>query len=200
MRNYTMLLICLILNTALQAQNKKSITHEAMTMMKRVSAPEVSPDGKWIIFSVTEPSYNEKEVVNDLWIVAADGKTKPRRLTFGKGSESGFKWSPDGRQIAFSAKREDDEAAQVYLLDFAEGGEAQRFSNISIGAASPQWSRDGNGNPTFSPDGKYLFCMVVAATQNQIYRLPKLVRFNWPSLSNRTLWLLHLIESSPTIL
>lgn len=143
MRSYFLLLPLLLVATLLGAQSKKPITHEAMTLMKRVGAPEVSPDGKWVVFSVTEPSYNEKEVVNDLWMVAADGQTAPRRITFGKGAESGYKWSPDGRQIAFTAKREEDEAAQVYLINVVEGGEAQRLTNISIGAAAPQWSDDG---------------------------------------------------------
>ena len=321
MRSYCMLLLLLVGTLTVTAQTKKAITHEAMTAMKRVGTPELSPDGKWVVFSLTEPSYTEKDVVNDLWIVAADGKTPPRRLTFGKGAESGYKWSPDGRQIAFSAKREEDEAAQVYVLNIAEGGEAQRFSNLSIGAGSPQWSPNGkmllysnkvypgqftdsankkiaeerkkvkynarvytsfpirnwdvwldekqthvfvqstdsgavpkdifsgvsiatksgfafsgsitwapNGqevvftattefgtgaikdpvsllyrlplsggdavqlvednftysNPQFAPDGKYLFCLAAAENNNQVYNLPKLVRFDWPSMTNRT--------------
>ena len=125
------------------AQVKKPITHETMWMMKRVGAPEISPDGKWVVFSVTEPSYNEKEVVSDLWIVPADGSSKARKLTFGKASESGYKWSPDSKYIAFTAKREEDEVPQIYTMNIREGGEAQRFSNISTGAASPQWSPDG---------------------------------------------------------
>lgn len=135
--------LCISVISFVNAQVKKPITHESMWMMKRVGAPEVSPDGKWVVFSVTEPSYNEKEIVSDLWIVAADGSSKPRKLTFGKGSESGYKWSPDSRYIAFAAKRDEDEVPQVYIMNIKEGGEAQRFSNISTGAGSPQWSPDG---------------------------------------------------------
>jgi len=303
------------------AQVKKAITHESMWMMKRVGAPEVSPDGKWIVFSVTEPSYVDKDVISDLWIVPADGSIKPRKLTFGKASESGYKWSPDSKYIAFAAKREEDEVPQVYIMNIREGGEAQRFSNISTGAGSPQWSpngkmilftnkvfpgnftdsankktaeerkklkynarvytsfpirnwdqwiddkqthafvqsiepgstardiftnvsasvkegfafngsiswapdnqsvifsattdftsgafqdptshlyklsinggdavqltNDGNdyGNPSFSADGKYLFCMSSANNNNKVYNLSKLTRYDWPSLSNKT--------------
>ena len=88
---------------------KKPITHESMWLMKRVGAPAVSPDGKWAVFSVTEPSYDPKEQVSDLWLVATDGGGQPRRLTATKAGESGAAWSPDSRKIAFSAKREGDD-------------------------------------------------------------------------------------------
>ena len=126
-----------------QAQTKQTITHETMWAMKRVGAPQVSPDGKWAVFSVVDPSYAETEQVSDLWIAPTDGSVKPRRLTSNKGGEGGYQWSPDGKHIAFSAKREGDENGQIYLLNVKEGGEAQRFTNLSTGASSPQWSPDG---------------------------------------------------------
>ncbi|HKY04144.1 MAG TPA: hypothetical protein VJQ56_04605, partial [Blastocatellia bacterium] len=76
---------------------KKPITHESMWMMKRVGAPVASPDGRWVVFSVAEPAYDEKDQVTDLWIASTDGKEKPRRLTSSKGGESGPAWSPDSR-------------------------------------------------------------------------------------------------------
>jgi dipeptidyl aminopeptidase/acylaminoacyl peptidase len=121
---------------------KQSITHESMWMLKRVGAPVPSPDGRWVVFSMTEPSYDEKEQVSDLWIVAADSSGKPRRLTATKAGESGAVWSPDSTRIAFSAKREADEASQIYVID-PSGGEAARVTNISTGARNPQWRPDG---------------------------------------------------------
>ncbi|HYU27705.1 MAG TPA: S9 family peptidase [Gemmatimonadales bacterium] len=127
----------------LAAQQRHTITHEDVFLMKRVSAPAISPDGRWVVFSVTEPSYTEGEQVSDLWIVPLDGSAEPRRLTNSKGGESGVDWSPDSRRIAFSARREGDDAAQIYVLDLSGGGEAQRVTNISTGAASPLWRPDG---------------------------------------------------------
>lgn len=142
-RVHYLVLLILIIPTLLFAQ-KKTITHEELIAMKRVGQPKVSPNGMWAIFSVTEPSYDEKEVSTDLWIVATDEKTKARKLTSSKGSEGGYAWSPDGKTIAFSAKREGDEVGQIYLLNIADGGEAQRFTKLSTGASSPQWSPDGS--------------------------------------------------------
>lgn len=111
--------------------------------MKRVGAPLPSPDGKWVVFSLIEPAYDEKDQVSDLWMVPADGSSKPRRLTNTKSGESGATWSSDSRRIAFSAKRDTDEANQIYLLDVIGGGEAVRVTNLSTGARGPQFSPDG---------------------------------------------------------
>lgn len=122
---------------------KAHITHETLWMMKRVGAPQVSPDGRWVVYSIVEPSYETDKSVSDLWLVPTDGGQAPRRLTNTKGAEGGVVWSPDSRRLAFTAKREGDEADQVYVLDLAGGGEARRVTSLSTGAANPQWRPDG---------------------------------------------------------
>ena len=139
-----MLLVVVSTTICVAAQTTKTpLTHETMWMLKRVGAPAPSPDGKWVIFSLVEPSYDEKEQVSDLWIVPADNSARPRRLTATKSAESGVTWSPDSRQIAFSAKREGDDATQLYVLNVASAGEAVRITSLSTGARSPQWRPDG---------------------------------------------------------
>jgi len=124
------------------AAQKRPVTHEAIWLMKRVGAPVPSPDGRWVVFSLVEPAYEEGEQVSDLWIAPTDGSSKPRRLTATKGPESDPAWSPDSRRIAFSARREGDEASQIYVLDLA-GGDAVRITNLVTGASAPRWSPDG---------------------------------------------------------
>ncbi|MFM7067251.1 MAG: TolB family protein [Gammaproteobacteria bacterium] len=120
-------------------------THEDIWLLKRVGAPVASPDGRWAVISVTDPAYDDTQA-SDLWLVPTDGSAAPRRLTATRAGESGAAWSPDSRQLAFSAQREGDDAPQIYLLDIARGGEAQRVTSLVIGARAPQ----------FSPDGKQL--------------------------------------------
>jgi dipeptidyl aminopeptidase/acylaminoacyl peptidase len=123
---------------------RTAITHESMWLTKRVGSPAVSPDGRWVAFQVTEPSYTAGEQVSDLWIAPSDGSAQPRRLTHTRAGESGAAWSPDSRRVAFSARRDGDDAAQIYVLDVAAGGEAQRITSVSTGARAPRWSPDGS--------------------------------------------------------
>ncbi len=121
----------------------RPITHEDVWLAKRPGAPAVSPDGRWAVFSLLEPAYAAADQSTDLWIVATDGSSAARRLTSRRGGESGVAWSPDGSRIAFSARRDGDDASQIYVLDLEAGGEAQRVTSIATGARSPNWRPDG---------------------------------------------------------
>jgi dipeptidyl aminopeptidase/acylaminoacyl peptidase len=146
MRSSTALLTLALLAAtdaaAQQAVEKRPITHEDVYTMKRVSSPRPSPDGRWVVFSVNEPSYEPAKAVSDLWIVPADGSAGARRLTSTRTGESGVAWAPDSRRIAFSARRDGDDVEQIYVLDLA-GGEAQRVTSMERAAANPQWRPDG---------------------------------------------------------
>ena len=135
--------LALPLATATAAPAASRITHELMWLMRRVGAPVVSPDGKWVVFPVLEPSYDPDTEVSDLWLVPADGSAAPRRITNTKAPESGVSWSPDSHSIAFATKREGDEIEQIYVLDLASGGEARRLTDLATGAGSPKWRPDG---------------------------------------------------------
>jgi dipeptidyl aminopeptidase/acylaminoacyl peptidase len=121
----------------------KPITHESLWMMKRVGTPLASPDGKWVVYSVLEPSYETDKAVSDLWLAAIDSTKPPRRITNTKAAENNVAWSPDSASIAFTTKRESDEVEQIYILNLAEGGEARRLTNLSTGATNPKWRPDG---------------------------------------------------------
>src|SRR5438034_7698461 len=82
---------------------KRALTHETLWLMPRVGSPTPSPDGKWVVFSINKPAYDEKEASSDLWLVPAEGSAEPRQITFSKSAESDVTWSPDSRRIAFSA-------------------------------------------------------------------------------------------------
>jgi dipeptidyl aminopeptidase/acylaminoacyl peptidase len=124
-----------------QTPVKRAITHDDVFTMKRTSAPRPSPDGKWIVYTVTEPNYDPALTVSDLWLVPSDGSAPPRRLTSTRRGESGVAWARDSQRIAFSTRREGDDADQVYVLSLS-GGDAQRVTSIATGATNPQWRPD----------------------------------------------------------
>ncbi len=123
-------------------ESLRPVTHEDLWTMRRLGTPVTSPDGDWAIVAMTEPEYKEEETVSDLWLVAVDGKSEPRRLTATKDAEDGVEWSPDGTRIAFSAKR-GDEVSQIYVMDMTMPGEAQKITSLVTGATGPRWSPDG---------------------------------------------------------
>jgi Tol biopolymer transport system component len=80
-----------------------------------------------------------------LWLLSAFGG-EPRRLTTMGEKDGEPKWSPDGRSIAFVAKRpgigeQGDDEPQVYLIA-PDGGEARRLTDIATGAFSIKWFPD----------------------------------------------------------
>jgi len=149
--NMTSILRCAAIITTLlvptishaAAVERAPIRHETLWMMKRVGAPVVSPDGRTVAFSVVSPSYDPDKQSSDIFVVPSDGSSPPRQITFTRATESGLSWSPDSRRLAFSAKREGDDHEQIYVIDLAGGGEAQRVTHLSTAAVAPKWRPDG---------------------------------------------------------
>lgn len=141
MRQPLALFLLLLAPLSVQAQ-QHAMTHEDVWLLHRIGAPALSPDGRHAVFSVTEPSYDSTQNVSDLWIVPTDGSSPARKLTNTKGGEGGATFSPDGKTLAFTARRDGDEADQIYLLPL-EGGEARRLTTLPTGASGPKFRPDG---------------------------------------------------------
>jgi dipeptidyl aminopeptidase/acylaminoacyl peptidase len=114
--------------------------------LRGVSDPQVSPDGRWIAYTVSVIDVEKDKRDTDLWMVGWDGADRVRLTSTPENSESSPRWSPDGRYLAFIAKRGDDDekklGSQVWLLD-RRGGEAMKLTGIKGGVSSYAWSPDG---------------------------------------------------------
>ena len=117
----------------------RPIQFEDMFAMGRVEDPQISPDGKWIAYTVTYYSLEKNNSNSDIYLVSTDGKTT-RQLTFDEKSDSSPRWSPDGSHLAFISKRAG--SAQLYLFNM-KGGEPEKVADIPAGVSSFIWSPDG---------------------------------------------------------
>jgi dipeptidyl aminopeptidase/acylaminoacyl peptidase len=143
MRTPILLLGCLILSPSLLSAQRRAITFDDFIALKGVSDPQLSPDGKWVAYSVSTPSLQENRRISRIWVAeAATGGGRPRLLTGGPGSDRQPRWSPDGKTLAFIATREG--GPQVWLLPIG-GGDARKLSSLSDGASDPIWLPDGSG-------------------------------------------------------
>ncbi|MDQ6602014.1 MAG: S9 family peptidase [Chloroflexota bacterium] len=102
----------------------------------------LSPDGSQIACTVAQPDGKANRNRSSIWIVPTTGG-EARQVTSGEKKDTNPAWSPDGTRLAFVSDR--GTKGQLFLLDLASGGEAQRLTTDDDHAASePIWSPDGN--------------------------------------------------------
>ena len=128
------LLLCNAAGSPGQDAAKHPITFDDLIQMHRVADPHVSPDGKWVAYTVATPDMNANRNASNIWIVSTSGGA-PRQLTQ-IGHDSSPVWSPDGKMLAFLSSREG--TSQVYVLPM-EGGEAHALTHLSTGADLLKW-------------------------------------------------------------
>jgi dipeptidyl aminopeptidase/acylaminoacyl peptidase len=135
------LLLVFITASVAVGAGKRAITVEDMWAMKRIGSLALSPDGKWIAFSLTEYSMEQNRGRTDIFLVSTR-TGELRQLTTYSGYDGHPVWMPDGERIAFVSTR--DGSPQIYLLDL-RGGEARKLTDLPTGVQSF----------VVSPDGKY---------------------------------------------
>jgi dipeptidyl aminopeptidase/acylaminoacyl peptidase len=157
----------------LSAQQGKAVSAADIVDLKRVSAPQISPDGKLAVYVVTTPmpagSYKNAHV----WITATEQPANPHPFAMSAGADTDPRWAPDGQSIAFLSDRKNpladtgespfhfslsgiedrpdlkdpdihaDEPGMQLCLLPLSGGEAAPLTYILGGIKSFRWSRDG---------------------------------------------------------
>ncbi|WP_263417205.1 S9 family peptidase [Terriglobus albidus] len=131
---------------AASGQVKRPMTFEDLQQIKRVADPQVSPSGKWVMFSATSVDLATNKKTTHLYTVPVDGSAKEKAITAGKDGETGGRFSPDGKQVLFLSSNEGSQ--QIYLAPWDEQqgvvGPSQKLTNISTEADGAIWSPKGN--------------------------------------------------------
>ncbi|MGA9673161.1 MAG: S9 family peptidase [Terracidiphilus sp.] len=124
---------------------KRPMTFSDLMEMKRLGETAVSPDGKWLVYSVTTVNLEQNTKTAELWIQAIAGG-EPTKLAVAQPGDSGVQFSADGKRILFLSSRDADKQ-QVWLADFdpAAGATAnpKKLTTISTEADNALWSPDG---------------------------------------------------------
>ncbi|MBV8819011.1 MAG: S9 family peptidase [Acidobacteriaceae bacterium] len=118
------------------------MTLDDLSRFEDVGAPEVSPDGQWIAYTVSHIDKEGDKRDSDLWMVSWDGKQNIQ-LTFSPESEGSPRWSPDGKYLSFTSSRPGKvKGNQIWILD-RRGGEARQLTELKAKRLSDyQWSPD----------------------------------------------------------
>ncbi|MDZ7372395.1 MAG: S9 family peptidase [candidate division KSB1 bacterium] len=113
---------------------------EHLFQVRQLGSPQLSPDGRTVLFTVRQVDWDQNSYVTHVWRVATSGGSEPVQLTYGKASCYDPQWSPDGQWISFRSDRE--EKTQLFLMR-ADGGEAFRLTRFSGSVGEYAWHPSG---------------------------------------------------------
>src|ERR1700675_2847371 len=139
-------LFFLIVSTSLAvpaiSQSKHPFTFEDMMKLKRVGEPLVSPDGKWVIFSVVDVDLDANTKTPHIWIVPTAGGQE-REIIADQDADRP-RWAPDGKRFAFLSTKE--HGSQVWVANFDDASriviDVYQWTAISTEADDELWSPD----------------------------------------------------------
>ena len=117
---------------------QSGITAEQAAGMRQLGNVRISPDGRWVAYTVTVQDLKQSSTNSDIWLVPSAGGD-PVRLTNSKAVDDQARWSPDGKWIAFVSTR--DGKPQIYRIS-PFGGEAEKLTDSKSGVQGLEWAAD----------------------------------------------------------
>ena len=140
LKNLLVITLFFITVKAVSQSSEKPFSIDDALNLKNVRSPKISPDGKWIAFTVSELDLEKDKSETRIWMIPTGvGDAIP--MTSKGYSASQPRWSPDNKYLSFLAAKNDGKT-QVWTLNLL-GGEAQQLTKIKQGVSGHEWSPDG---------------------------------------------------------
>lgn len=123
-------------------ENNNLLTPSDIVALSTPRSPRLSPDGKWIAYTVRSNDLDKDKNNSRIWMTSTDGKDT-LALTGEGYNASNPQWSPDGKYLAFMATKGPKAKSQVWRLDM-RGGEAQQYTKVQQGVDGFRWAPKGS--------------------------------------------------------
>ncbi len=122
------------------AEQGAAFTVEDLVMLKRISDPQVSPDGRFLVFVRRETDLAANKGRTSLWLMALAAGARPQQLTDAAGGDSSPRWAPDSRTLYFLSTRSGTQQVWRVVLT---GAEARRVTDFPLDVGSLKVSPRG---------------------------------------------------------
>ncbi|TAL69023.1 MAG: S9 family peptidase [Bacteroidetes bacterium] len=139
--------------------HKKPITPEILLSLERVSDPQISPDGYWVLYCKSIPKYKENKTYKDLYVVSIDGRWNIQITTDAAADYNG-RWTLNGKKIYYISKSTGK--PQINIIDAPDTNRLLTTNTRGVWRmlpnVIPQFPfivENGVDNISWSPDGKY---------------------------------------------
>jgi dipeptidyl aminopeptidase/acylaminoacyl peptidase len=113
--------------------NGAPFTVEDLVMLRRIGDPQVSPDGRYLVFVQRETDMGGNKGRTSLWLLALASGARPQQLTNANGGDSSPRWAPDGRTLYFLSTRSGTQQVWRVVLT---GAEARRVTDFPLEVSS----------------------------------------------------------------
>jgi dipeptidyl aminopeptidase/acylaminoacyl peptidase len=129
--------VLILLYSAVLVGAERPMTFRDVLELKQPGSPALSPDGKWLLYTVSTLNWKKNDRFTDIHLVSTDGLIH-KQLTFTEDeSEMNPLWSPDGSFFVFASIRDDER--QLYSMR-PDGGEARKITDHEDGVTSFAWN------------------------------------------------------------